>query len=698
MAETLYVTDQELQDGLDTKVDKSSIDAEIITTAKDRIPSSYIVNKRLTEVEIPADLKECIEQFDNMYLGYKATHPTQDINGASLSTGLMYWNTTDKILYIYQEGSGWIPSISTTPTVMPMPVTIKKFDVLVTTTTDKVVVGTYNPDNVVVYLNGFLMAKDDYEATDGTSITFEEDLKDGDVVSGFSSNDDVINKFDILATDGQTEVSVPSGYDPTSLNVFINGILMSVQDYTATDGSIIIFEEPLSDGDVVSGFSLKNIDELVPIVTEYPTIEDAPNPAKNGALAFDLKRGELYYYSTEYNGWIGWKGKGEIGFYDKYDDFEDPTVAKEDKLYIDRQEKNAWLFDGSQYIPFGVWSGELLPPLSKGVKGNLYIEGKSGILYRFDGTEYKVVSDPNRDEVQVEDSKSNFIYTGKQDLFLAKDENRLYSYNGRDFIPISNAGVGEVKFVESEDDFQETEELLQVVKENGKVYYYDDDKKKRANKEVYRVPTKTDLQNATKDEDFIYIVDDDNTLWKWDNGTEEFEPIGTSIVSHTFAKESDISHTNPTPTRDEVEKYASDNGLNNTIIWGNLTNDSSISATWGYSVDVDGKAVIVYSKEEVHIAGFAVIDGEQDFDGVLNVRVENNLVEITDGSGKTINVKDVTSNGALSNGTGSLMAFYNGQKFPNVDVNQDGNYANIDATRVTNDNILFDNDFIEIIK
>ena len=47
------------------------------------------------------------DQFDDRYLGPKSTAPTVDNDGNPLTSGVIYWNTTDGNMYAY-NGSGWV--------------------------------------------------------------------------------------------------------------------------------------------------------------------------------------------------------------------------------------------------------------------------------------------------------------------------------------------------------------------------------------------------------------------------------------------------------------------------------------------------------------------------------------------------------------------------------------------------------------
>lgn len=57
----------------------------------------------------------------------------------------------------------------------------------------------------------------------------------------------------IIATPGQTEFEIPSGYVPGSLVVTVNGVILQPADFTATDGRSVSLAAPLSEGDEVGG-------------------------------------------------------------------------------------------------------------------------------------------------------------------------------------------------------------------------------------------------------------------------------------------------------------------------------------------------------------------------------------------------------------------------------------------------------------
>jgi hypothetical protein len=54
------------------------------------------------------------DQFDDRYLGSKASNPTVDNDGNALLTGALYWNTSSNYLAVY-TGSTWVSYASADP-------------------------------------------------------------------------------------------------------------------------------------------------------------------------------------------------------------------------------------------------------------------------------------------------------------------------------------------------------------------------------------------------------------------------------------------------------------------------------------------------------------------------------------------------------------------------------------------------------
>jgi hypothetical protein len=126
-----------------------------------------------------------------------------------------------------------------------------------------------------VFINGSFIPRDDYTATNGSSITFDEPLNVTDVVEvlclkaiasvteeqlatsvdrwtktmGASAN--IINGLD----DYEKILDYSLGY----LQVYVNGILIDPSEYTADTTSSIIFDTPVNENDVIEAISYRSV-------------------------------------------------------------------------------------------------------------------------------------------------------------------------------------------------------------------------------------------------------------------------------------------------------------------------------------------------------------------------------------------------------------------------------------------------------
>ena len=696
----IYITRQEALNLLNKKVDKFAIKDDLATTADEEVLSTKGIKEELTKVKYPSELCECLNEFDNMYLGYKSTHPTKDINGKGLSKGLMYFNDVERQLYIF-DGTQWVRTLSSVPFSIPRTPTLKKFDVEVTSISLSVATPGYDPNSVSVYLNGVRMSTSDYTATDGLTIEFTNAVYAGDVVSGFSLDDSIVSKFDVEVTTPTSTVTIPTGYDPKTLNLYLNGIRMSVDDYDATDGSTITFKTPpLAVNDVVSGFSLQVTPLSASIITEYDKIEDAPNPTINGSLGWDRSRQQLFFYSATSGAWIG-KGdsttQGDIQFYDKFEEFPDKTIAKLDTLYVDRDTKAMYFFDGTAYQRHGFSVDEPLPP--QGTAGTLYIDTEDKKIRFWNGVAYETMIEGG-DEIQKANSTGEFIASGREKLFIDTSSNIAYHYNGFDFVPLASSGVGGVKTISDTSEVQ-NENTAYYMPKNGKMYYKDEGATKRLNKEIWRVANDEDLvTNAIRDEDFIYLVDTTNILKKWDNAHSRFETLGTSKVIHTFLKASEMTYIGEYPTKAEVENAIAPKGYTDMLVWGSGDDRPSDPPKWVYSVDENGEALLVYAEVEKHCQAYALSNSDQDIgNNQLVIKVlGGNHITIKDGNGATMDFGDLDSNIRLSSGQGLLSVYIGGVKVPNHFITLAGDTVTIDTSKVISDSKIYKDTYIEISK
>jgi hypothetical protein len=131
-----------------------------------------------------------LDNFDDRYLGAKASNPALDNDGNALVIGALYFNTTDGVMKVYTS-SGWIAASSASVA------TLVTFE-FVATAAQAVFTGndansvslSYTAPALMVTINGVrLRPGDDYTATNGTSITLVVAAAAGDelVVDAFGA-------------------------------------------------------------------------------------------------------------------------------------------------------------------------------------------------------------------------------------------------------------------------------------------------------------------------------------------------------------------------------------------------------------------------------------------------------------------------------------------------------------------------------
>ena len=122
---------------------------------------------------------------------------------------------------------------------------------------------SYQTGNIQVFRNGILLVdSNDYQATDGSTITLTTSAEAGDYISVASWTEGTainLSDYEFLADSGQTAFSgiATNGetltYTPGNIIVHLNGILLSDSaDYTATNGSAITLTTAADSADILS--------------------------------------------------------------------------------------------------------------------------------------------------------------------------------------------------------------------------------------------------------------------------------------------------------------------------------------------------------------------------------------------------------------------------------------------------------------
>jgi hypothetical protein len=124
---------------------------------------------------------------------------------------------------------------------------------------------SYTVGYVQVYLNGVLLNSADYTATTGTTVVLALGASSGDLVDVIALNIGTFSsggytRTNYTATAGQTTFT--ASYTPGYVEVYLNGVLLDITDYTASSGSSIVLGTGAASGDAVtivaltvSGFS-----------------------------------------------------------------------------------------------------------------------------------------------------------------------------------------------------------------------------------------------------------------------------------------------------------------------------------------------------------------------------------------------------------------------------------------------------------
>lgn len=142
------------------------------------------------------------DNFDDRYLGAKATAPTLDNDGNALLTGALYWNTASNTMFAW-TGSAW-GSISSAAEIYRYRFTASGGETSVSGTDANGATLSYISGKEQVYLNGVLLARtSDYTATNGTSITSLAALTAGDILEVIT-----FTSFEIANAINQTDLNV----------------------------------------------------------------------------------------------------------------------------------------------------------------------------------------------------------------------------------------------------------------------------------------------------------------------------------------------------------------------------------------------------------------------------------------------------------------------------------------------------------
>jgi hypothetical protein len=177
--------------------------------------------------------------------------PNSPSVGQTFTVGDVVWSWNGTVWQ--RQNTNWTGTFS-----IPTSFAVKRTLATATGTTATVAL-TATPssaDNVVVYVSGVEQPKGYYTVVGNTVVLggvpqAGEEIEVLDFSSGavLGAINRTIQTF--VATEGQTVYTSTTTYTPSLLDVYVNGVLLFTDEYTATNGSTITFTEALEVGDEV---------------------------------------------------------------------------------------------------------------------------------------------------------------------------------------------------------------------------------------------------------------------------------------------------------------------------------------------------------------------------------------------------------------------------------------------------------------
>jgi hypothetical protein len=175
------------------------------------------------------------DNFDDRYLGAKASAPSVDNDGNALIEGALYWNSTSNAMLAW-DGAAWA-SISSTADIYRYRFTAAGGETSKSGLDDNGLTLSYIAGKEQVYLNGVLLVRStDYVATNGTSIASLAALTAGDVLEIITFTAfDLANVLSPTLFDAKGDILVATSADTAGkLTVGTNGFFLKADSTTAT--------------------------------------------------------------------------------------------------------------------------------------------------------------------------------------------------------------------------------------------------------------------------------------------------------------------------------------------------------------------------------------------------------------------------------------------------------------------------------
>ena len=215
------------------------------------------------------------DNFDDRYLGAKASAPSVDNDGNALIEGALYWNSTSNAMLAW-DGAAWA-SISSTADIYRYRFTAAGGETSESGLDDNGLTLSYIVGKEQVYLNGVLLVRStDYVATNGTSIASLAALTAGDVLEIITFTAfDLANVLSPTLFDAKGDILVATSADTAGkLTVGTNGQYLQADSTTATGlkwSTVSGYSAPtLGSTSIASGATVTTISGLTDIVLNGP--------------------------------------------------------------------------------------------------------------------------------------------------------------------------------------------------------------------------------------------------------------------------------------------------------------------------------------------------------------------------------------------------------------------------------------------
>lgn len=132
---------------------------------------------------------------------------------------------------------------------------------------------SYAAGYIAVFINGVKISESDYTATNGTSVVLDTAVSAGELVEIISFKTVIwttntlseFRTFKYIATASQTTFSgldansVTLDYEPNFITVFLNGVKLTADDYTATNGTSVVLDTGAAVNDIIEIVSYKTL-------------------------------------------------------------------------------------------------------------------------------------------------------------------------------------------------------------------------------------------------------------------------------------------------------------------------------------------------------------------------------------------------------------------------------------------------------